>query len=66
MYIYLDTKDLINLFEKSNSSEIEDFKDLLIEGSHKLVLSTANVFEISSPLNKTKDSNVMSLFVMFN
>lgn len=59
MRIYLDTKDLINLFEKSIPCSPNEFQDIMAKGKHRLVLSLPLVIEISTPLVKSSKSNVM-------
>jgi hypothetical protein len=49
MLIYLDSKDLINIFEKSNPCDADQFETFLREGDHKLVFSMLNIFEIAEP-----------------
>ncbi|MBU0480207.1 MAG: hypothetical protein KKG47_03780 [Proteobacteria bacterium] len=62
MLIYLDSRDLINLFEKSNPCSPNDFDKILIGGGHKLVYSWLNIAEISEPLLHAKaKTNVMAL-----
>lgn len=62
MLIYLDSRDLINIFEKSNPCSIDDFDKILIEGGHKLVYSWLNIAEISEPiLHANAKTNVMAL-----
>jgi hypothetical protein len=50
MRIYLDTKDLINLIEKSFPCNTEDFDNKLRPNGYQLVISFANILEISAPL----------------
>ncbi len=50
MLIYLDTRDLINLFERGEPISPSAFADRLASGEHKLVLSFYNIREISQPL----------------
>lgn len=62
MLIYLDSRDLINLFEKSNPCSADAFDEILLEGGHKLVYSWLNITEISEPLLHSKaKTNVMAL-----
>ena len=62
MLIYLDSRDLINIFEKSDPCAVDEFNRILREGDHKLVYSWLNIVEISEPLLYTKaKTNVMAL-----
>ena len=62
MLIYLDTKDLINIFEKYNPCSADQFDIILRQGDHKLVYSLLNIIEISEPLlYGNAKTNVMSL-----
>jgi hypothetical protein len=62
MLIYLDTKDLINILQKSDPCSIEKIKGILKCGGHKLVYSMINILELSEPLlNKRAETNVMTL-----
>lgn len=62
MKIYLDTKDLISIFEKSNPYTPEEFKNLLKSNGHELIISFLNVIELSRPLlNRSAETNVMRL-----
>ena len=62
MLIYLDAKDLINIFENSNPCSADHFGKILREGDHKLVYSFLNIIEISEPLLHAKaKTNVMAL-----
>jgi hypothetical protein len=62
MLIYLDARDLINIFEKSNPCSADQFDKILREGDHQLVYSWLNITEISEPLLHTKaKTNVMAL-----
>lgn len=54
MLIYLDTRDIINFFEKGSSEDIEDLKNLLINKTAKLVFSNSSIFEYCAPLCKPK------------
>lgn len=62
MLIYLDTKDLINILEKSLPCSSDQFESILQQGKHRLVLSVITIMELSEPLlhNRTK-TNVMGL-----
>ena len=62
MLIYLDAKDLINIFEKSNPCSADQFDTMLREGDHKLVYSLLNIIEIAEPLlHNNMKTNVMAL-----
>ncbi len=62
MQIYLDSKDIINLLEKSDPCTTADFDDFLRNGNHELVFSFVNIMEISEPLlHKNAKTNVMWL-----
>ncbi len=62
MLVYLDSRDLINLFEKSKPCSPDDFDKVLLEGGHKLVYSCLNIAEISEPLlHSNAKTNVMAL-----
>ena len=62
MLIYLDARDLINIFEKSYPCTADQFDKILLDGGHQLVYSWLNITEISEPLLHTKaKTNVMAL-----
>lgn len=62
MHIYLDTKDLINILERSDPYTIDQLEYHLRQGGHKLVLSVYTVIELSAPLSHpTSKTNVMRL-----
>ena len=62
MRIYLDTKDLINIFERVIPCGSDEFGHLLRENGHELILSYLNVMEIPAPLvQKNSATNVMRL-----
>lgn len=62
MLIYLDSRDLIKLFEKSKPCSPDEFDGIFLEGGHKLVYSWLNIAEISEPLLHSKvKTNVMAL-----
>jgi hypothetical protein len=64
MLIYLDARDLINIFEKSNPCTADQFDKILREGGHQLVYSWVNITEISEPLLHAKAiTNVMALLI---
>lgn len=62
MQVYFDSKDLIDIIEKSTPCSADDLENRLISGSHELVLSFITVMEISEPLlHKKAKTNVMKL-----
>lgn len=62
MRIYLDSKDIIQLFEKSEPCTVEEFDEFLRTGNHELVFSFITIIEISEPLfHKNAKTNVMRL-----
>lgn len=62
MKIYLDTKDLIELFQKSSASSIDMFEAKLRDSNHELILSLLSVLELSAPLLcERAETNVMNL-----
>lgn len=62
MLIYLDSKDIISLFEKSKPVSTEKFNSILLKGNHRLVLSIVTVLEVSAPLlHKNASSNISRL-----
>ncbi len=62
MRIYLDTRDLINIFERDRPCGADEFEHLLQKNGHELILSYLNVMEISAPLvQKHSTTNVMRL-----
>ena len=62
MRVYLDTKDLINIFEKSCPCNTDQFHNLLRDKGHQLILSFVNIMEISAPLLISQaKTNVMRL-----
>lgn len=62
MKIYFDSKDLINIIEKSTPCSTDNLKNILNSGSHELVLSFLTIMEISEPLlHKKVKSNIMDL-----
>jgi hypothetical protein len=62
MLVYLDTKDLIDLFENSSPCTSDHFNKLLKANGHELVLSFLNVLEVSAPLlSHHSKTNVMRL-----
>jgi len=62
MLVYLDARDLINIFEKSKPCSANEFQAQLETGKHELVLSFSNVLEIAAPLlERSAQSNVMKL-----
>ncbi len=62
MKIYFDSKDLINIIEKSAPCSADNLENILNSGSHELVLSFLTIMEISEPLlHKKAKSNIMDL-----
>ncbi|MBU1343945.1 MAG: hypothetical protein KKE44_15285 [Proteobacteria bacterium] len=62
MRIYLDSKDIIEILEKSKPCSAIGFKEFLQSGNHELILSFVTVMEISEPLlHKKASTNVMRL-----
>jgi hypothetical protein len=64
MRIYLDSKDIIKLLEKSDPCTTAEFDNFLRNGNHELVLSFVTIMEISEPLfHKKAKTNVMWLLI---
>ena len=62
MRIYLDTKDLIEIIEKSNPISPIDLKNKLTEKNIELVISNTLLLEISEPLiHNSEKTNVMNV-----
>jgi hypothetical protein len=62
MLIYLDSKDLINILEKSKPLSVEQLENFLKGGNHEIVLSFLTIMEIAEPLlHKKATTNVMVL-----
>lgn len=62
MRIYLDTKDIIEIIEKSNPISLKDLEKILRKKNSELVISITLLLEISEPLiHKSKKTNVMSV-----
>ena len=62
MLLYFDTKDLINILERSDPFSVDQLKKLLQESGHNLVFSFITIMEISEPLLHAKSkTNVMAL-----
>ena len=62
MRIYLDSKDIIKLLEKSEPCTAEKFDNFLRNGNHELVFSFITITEVSAPLfHKNAKTNVMWL-----
>lgn len=62
MKLYLDTKDLINIFEHANPFSEGQLFQRLQQGSHQLAVSFHTVSELSAPLARsTSKTNVMAL-----
>ncbi len=64
MLIYLNAREIRNIFEKSIPCTAERFAQILQDGGHKLVYSWQNITEISEPLLYSKDkAEVLELLV---
>ncbi len=50
MKIYFDSKDLINILEKSDPCSADDLENILRKNEHEIVLSLITISEISEPL----------------
>ncbi len=62
MRIYLDSKDIIELLEKSNPCTAAEFDSFLRDGNHEIVLSYITIAELSEPLfHNSAETNVMRL-----
>ena len=62
MLVYLDTKDIISIFEKAQPCSSEHLENLLKQGGHKLVFSMITIMELSEPLlYKNAKTNVTRL-----
>ena len=62
MKVYLDSKDIIQILERSDPFSKEEFEAILSNGNHELVLSFITVMEISQPLlYENASSNVCML-----
>ncbi len=62
MKLYLDVKDLINIFQRANPISADEFHQCLQQGSHQLTVSYHTVSELSVPLvRSTSKTNVMAL-----
>lgn len=60
MLIYFDTKDLINILERSIPISAQQLDDLLRHDNHKIVLSFLTIMEIAQPLfHNQARTNVM-------
>jgi hypothetical protein len=58
--IYLDSKDLINIFERAYPFASDQLEHALRNGGHQLVLSLYSIIEIAAPLcHPSSKSNVM-------
>jgi hypothetical protein len=61
MRIYLDTKDLIDLLERSQPMTAEAFSACLCSNAHRVVVSFHTVAELAAPLlTKSAQTNVMA------
>jgi hypothetical protein len=62
MLIYLDSKDLINIFEKAKPLSAVQFENFLKGAKHKIVLSFLTIMELAEPLlDKKATTNVTDL-----
>ena len=62
MRIYLDTKDLIDLLERSQPMTAEAFSACLCSNGHRVVVSFHTVAELAAPLlTQSAQTNVMAL-----
>lgn len=62
MLVYLDARDLIDVFEHGKPCTADRLECVFREGHHELVLSFSNVREVSAPLlSRNVTTNVMSL-----
>src|SRR4029450_10023517 len=60
--IYLDTRDLINIFERAHPFTADQLNHALREESHHLVLSFHSINELAAPLSlSSSKTNVMKL-----
>lgn len=66
MKVYLDTKDLIDIFQNGNPYTADDLEKILRRGGHQLVISFYTICKISMPLSlSTPTTNVMALLNRF-
>ncbi len=62
--IYPDSKDLIDLFEKSYPCSPDEFENELNINNAEIVLSSTNIEELSAPLSHSKkDANIMKTLI---
>jgi hypothetical protein len=62
--IYPDSKDLIDLFEKSYPCSPDEFENELNINDAEIVLSSTNIEELSAPLSYSKkDANIMKTLI---
>jgi hypothetical protein len=62
MKIYLDAKDLINIFERAVPCTANQLEHALRNGGHELVLSLYSITEVAAPLcQSSSKTNVMRL-----
>lgn len=62
MLVYLDSKDLINVLERSEPVSTEGLAEKLLEAKARLLISFVTVAELSAPLHKHgAKTNVMQL-----
>lgn len=60
MKIYLDSKDIIDLFEKSKPCKVDEFDKFLRDNEHEIILSEISIFEIAGSL-MSPNHNTMPL-----
>jgi len=62
MKIYLDSKDVIDIFQNDHPCSASVFQKYVVEGGHEIVLSSYTIVEISAPLlDPFTHGNVMIL-----
>ena len=62
MNLYLDSKDIIDVFQRGHPCRASVFQKYLSDGGHQLVLSSYTIFEIAAPLlQPSVHGNVMTL-----
>ena len=62
MKLYLDSKDLIAIFQNDDPCSVASFQEYLSGNGHELVVSSSTIIEISAPLAKpSSKTNVMAL-----
>lgn len=63
MFVYLDAKDLIDVFDHEQSCSRSQFINLLTDGGHYLVLSMTNVREVAAPLLDSNSKTSVTLLL---